>query len=163
MLLRPKQQNRFWAEWQAACRAQGWTKENGFSSSEIDQCRKRLLAIAGFTSLTLVDPLAGFDRVLEQLAILRTDLSGVHSAATMARTRLQYAIRALADAPYWQAITQDRFGTTDLDALTDDQLTQLRNTLTVRIRPLRKARKQTVAASRESAAVSSVEEIVNPF
>jgi hypothetical protein len=48
------------------------------------------------------------------------------------RIRLKYAIRALAPATsYWSKISRDRFGT---DALSVEQLTQLRNTLKERRR-----------------------------
>ena len=49
------------------------------------------------------------------------------------RIRLKYAVNALAPAAeYWAEIARDRFGTDDLDALSIEQLTQLRNTLAAR-------------------------------
>lgn len=109
MLLSQPQQTKFWAIWNKACEVQGWTREAGFSAADITAARKRLLSLAGFTSLTLVDPLEGFDRVLEQLAILRDDMSGVASAAGMKFTRLKVAIRTLADEAFIAKLVADRF------------------------------------------------------
>jgi len=48
------------------------------------------------------------------------------------RIRLKYAINALAPAAgYWSRIARDKFGTDDLDALSIEQLTQLRKHLEV--------------------------------
>jgi hypothetical protein len=38
----------------------------------------------------------------------------------------------LAPQPYWEKVSQDKFHTTDLDALSLKQLTDLRNTLAAR-------------------------------
>lgn len=72
MLLSKSQSQRFWREWSAACRYQGW-KET-LSADEIDAKRKELLARCGFKSLTLVDKTSGFDRVLAELRALQDDL-----------------------------------------------------------------------------------------
>ena len=61
----------FWRLWNNACQAQGWTKENGFTSTMVDEQRRELLGSLGFRSLNAVGSRDGFDRVklaLEQLA-----------------------------------------------------------------------------------------------
>jgi hypothetical protein len=61
------------------------------------------------------------------------DLAGQLRQLNQPRIRLKYAVHALAPAPeYWAKISRDRFGTDDLDALSIEQLTQLRNTLAAR-------------------------------
>jgi len=64
MILSPKQVKEFWRLWPQACRAQGWPK------GEWDLHRKAFLRECGFTSLTLVDRVDGFTKVLKELQIL---------------------------------------------------------------------------------------------
>jgi len=150
MLLTKAQQRRFWAGWQAACKAQGWTKANSWTGLQIDNERHALLEKCGFDSLTKVDPLAGFDRVLAELRSVSqpANLDAQLRQAKMPRTRLLYAIASLdkqisggarspsapdyAPSPYVAAIMKDRFNTVELDRLSLEQLTQLRNTLAAR-------------------------------
>lgn len=69
MLLTKSQLSRFWREWSTV------VKKNGWDSATADQRRKALLSRAGFTSLTVVDTRAGFDRVLAELGTERDDLT----------------------------------------------------------------------------------------
>lgn len=70
MLLTDAQVKRFWRDWSAACKAQGWTRAAGLTAAQIDQHRRALIERAGFRSLTEVDRSAGFGRVLSELGIL---------------------------------------------------------------------------------------------
>lgn len=70
MKLSPSQVRRFWQLWPQACRANGWTKENGLSSLDIDAKRKEVLRECGFKSLTEVDRTNGFTKVKNKLEIL---------------------------------------------------------------------------------------------
>ena len=54
----------------------GWTKANGMSAAEIDAKRKEFLLRCGFDSLTKVDRVDGFTKVLKELLVLQgTDLN----------------------------------------------------------------------------------------
>ena len=105
-----------------------------------------MLRRAGFDSLTQVDPLAGFDRVLAELAALNRpdDIRPQLSSIEQPRRRLWYAIQKLGDQistsrlsdgtnAYVGAIMSDRFGHLDPDRLSLQQLEQLRNTLAARL------------------------------
>jgi hypothetical protein len=143
MLLTKPQQQRFWREWSAVKRsllAQSWT------DAQIETERHALLERAGFDSLTQVDHLAGFDRVLSELALLTqpSNLEPQLRESQMPRTRLVFAINALAkkitpsllghgQSVYLATILADRWGHTDLDRLSLADLTQLRNTLAARL------------------------------
>ena len=128
MLLTRPQVRRFWREWVAACKAKGWTAAQSWTGAEIYAERHALLARAGFTSLTLVDPRAGFDRVLAELAALHSpaDIAPQLRAQAQPRTRLLYSIGHAGAAPYViAAIARADFGTDDLDQLTEEQLRRL--------------------------------------
>lgn len=71
MNLSPAQVQRFWREWPKACKSMTWTKESGMTSAQIDAKRKEFLAGCGFKSLTEVDRVAGFTRVLNELLVLQ--------------------------------------------------------------------------------------------
>lgn len=132
MLLTKPQLSRFWRTWSRIIASRGW------SPAEAEAQRKALLARAGFSSLTLVDRTAGFDRLLAELAVLQDDLSRAHEASPAptlslpaghgtqvqpdnpgTRRRLLYLIRrhasALGGHAYLRALVRDRFGR-DLDA-----------------------------------------------
>jgi hypothetical protein len=145
MELTKAQQQRFWREWGAAKREQGWLPENGWSAEQIENERYALLRRAGFESLTEVDRLAGFDRLLAELAALSrpADLEAQMREQEMPRRRLEYAINKLAKGispgqlsggvnPYLGAILSDRFGHCDLGRLSLEELEQVRNTLAAR-------------------------------
>jgi len=143
MLLTRAQQSRFWREWSVACHVQGWTKANGWTDYQIDNERHSMLERAGFDSLTKVDHLEGFDRVLSELAALSkpADLDAQVRQQQMPRIRALHAIRELDSklsisrsfpSPYLQAILRDKFGHADLDRLNLDELIMVRNTLAAR-------------------------------
>lgn len=129
MNLSREQLNRFWRDWSAGCRTQGWTSENGWTPAEIDAKRKELIERAGFHSLTMVDRVGGFTRVLKELAALQDDLAGMLRADQNVRRTALWIIRQRYAPGYWREISLDRFGTEDLEALSDAQVIQLRNTL----------------------------------
>jgi len=86
MLLSPDQVKRFWYLWKQVCIANGWTKEHGLSTADIDAKRKEVLRECGFDSLTRVDKRDGFTKVKNKLLILiGTDLkAGLEANDTVA-------------------------------------------------------------------------------
>ena len=151
MILSKSQQKRFWSEWGAIKRA---LKSQGNTDAQIENERYALLDRAGFQSLTEVDAATGFDRVLAELAAINkpSDLEAQLRQQQMPRIRLlhaiashDYAFRNQSGAsepnnlsPYTQAILRNKFGHSDLDRLSIEQLTQLRNTLVARAARKRK-------------------------
>src|SRR5690349_1327011 len=77
---------------------------------------------------------ADFDKVLAQFRSISrpADVSAQLQQIDQPRRRLLWKIRHMADTPYWQQIAQDKFGHANLDDLSTEQLTQLRNTLAAR-------------------------------
>ena len=156
MFLTPSQTDRFWREWNNITRTHAWDKPE----SEIQ--RKLLLNRAGFTSLTLVDKLDGFDRVLAELAaILKPDdLEAQMRESNMPRTRLLFAVGRLSTPlspgrshlSYACAIARDKFGTADIESLHDGQLLDLRNTLAARLCAQRRSDLQNPASGHQIAA-----------
>ncbi|GEM_PF-1630727 len=152
MLLTQPQVNRFWSKradkpgWPVVVAIYGW------STSEAETQRKALLARCGFTSLTQVDPDKGFTRVLEEIAIFLNDLNGLQHAAQNKRRQKLFKIRSYEK---WLGIAQDRFHTTDLDSLTDQQIDELLWTCSdrqVEHRPKTVARRRQANAARRKAA-----------
>lgn len=80
MKLSEDQVKLFWRLWAAACRYQGWTRQRGLTSAQIDVKRKELLARLGFGSLHDVDRRAGFGRVKSELLALADNLRGAVEA-----------------------------------------------------------------------------------
>lgn len=129
MLLTRSQQLRFWRDWSAV--KSGFQKA-AWTEAEIETERRATIARAGFSSLTLVDKLAGFDRLLSQLASLGqpANLNAQLRQENMPRHRLLYACRKLADEPYIVALAaSDRFKSADWTSMTLENLLMLRNTL----------------------------------
>src|SRR4051812_21710202 len=92
MNISPSQLKRFWNKqngWPAIVAKHGW------DSTQAETERKAMLARAGFDSLTLVDPGAGFSRVLNELAALNDDLAGMLKAQANERRVLEYKIEEL--------------------------------------------------------------------
>lgn len=161
MLLTKSQLTLFWRAWGAACKAQGWTRTAGLTTEEINLLRREILTEVGFSSLTEVDPGAGFDRLLARVRGLDDQL---HKGALDQvrpsnghRRRLVWKIEWLiqclgiylwdgaADA-YVRKIVEQKFGRpgeyprpwTELSAdrtegQEDSELDQLRMTLNARI------------------------------
>lgn len=71
MNLTPSQVQRFWREWPKSCKAMNWTKAAGMSAVQIDAKRKEFLLKCGFDSLTKVDRVDGFTKVLKELQVLQ--------------------------------------------------------------------------------------------
>ncbi len=71
MKLSTAQVQRFWREWPKSCKAMGWTRDAGMSAAEIDAKRKEFLARCGFDSLTKVDRVDGFTKVLNELLVMQ--------------------------------------------------------------------------------------------
>ena len=127
---------REWGKVRAACKSQGFpvpdrhslhVKALGQDKSHLDFSNE------------------DFDRVLAEFrAISQPDnLAAQLRQQDMPRRRLLYSIRRLADEPYWRAIAQDKFGTSDETRLDLVQLAQLRITLTARSRS--RSRRQAAA------------------
>lgn len=143
MLLTKSQQQRFWREWSAACKTQGWTKAQSWTGLQIDNERHALLERAGFNSLTTVDRGPGFDRVLAELGRLTDNVARtveVQNPEPGDRRRYLHLIeqhsQALGGLPYALAIARDQFkittGLSTLEDLTTDQMYKLVMTLTAR-------------------------------
>ena len=154
MLLTKPQTHTFWRQWSAVIRLSKWTP------IEAEQQRKAMLARAGFDSLTLVDKLSGFDRVLAEIKALSqpSDVDAQLRQQNQPVIRLRYRIRHHAlQAAYWHDYAINRFATADLDQLNETQLTQLRNFLDDRMVQQRRAgtiavRSQRTQARRQAAA-----------
>lgn len=137
MLLTKSQQLKFWRDWNAIVTDQSWPRAQAESE------RHALLHRAGFDSLTLVDKLEGYSRVLKELAILREDLGAMLRADANPKRVLLFKIKELAEQinpstkngvnPYLGGIMLDQFGHLRLDDLSEQQLTHLRYTLTARL------------------------------
>jgi hypothetical protein len=131
----PKQNALYWREWGAVvryCRAKGLVVP--------DRHDMHLSALGAHRShLAFTDD--DFDKVLAEFrAHSRPDDVGAQlRQLSQPRIRLKYAINSMAQGRnYWIRIARDRFGTEDLDALSAEQLTQLRMTLENRRRAQRR-------------------------
>jgi hypothetical protein len=161
MKLSSEQVQLFWREWSKSCQIMNWTRAAGLTSAEIDVKRKSLLRDCGFDSLTKVDRVDGFTKVLNELRVLQgTSLkAGIESEdQTINRSRtLRYSIAAelipclelyLENVPeYLSSIMEDKNRWWKIDRptrditimdLTTTQLTQFRFTLNARMHTLRK-------------------------
>jgi hypothetical protein len=156
---------RFWREWSEACRVAGWTEENGYGKNEREELRKLLLARAGFTSLTLVTRVEGFDRVLAELSALHHpgDLDAQMAIAENGFRVLRHAILSSPLGAAWRAIAADRWRVKmgesptdeDLVKLDASELRQLRDTL--RDRGVEQHRPETLARRRQKRATMEAE------
>lgn len=126
LLISKPQQHLFWREWSKIVSSHGWAP--GQAETE----RKALLQRIGFTSLTQVDPVNGFTAVLKELAVLQENLTGMIRADGNPRRMMIWNIRSKSADGYWQRIALDRFGTGDLESLSDAQLQQLLYTVSDR-------------------------------
>src|ERR1019366_9217615 len=109
----------------------------GLGPKEEREDARKLVHLRAFgrpVSARDIDHLKMYDAFkAECLAILKpADVTSQVAQVNMPLTRLCNAIRELADEPYWQKIALDKYGTSDLDELDEDQLTKLRNTLSAR-------------------------------
>ena len=130
-----KQNSLYWREWGAVVR---YCKGNNLAAP--DRHALHLVALGTYRS-HLAFTNEDFDRVLAEFRAHSrpADVSAQLRQLAMPRVRLKYAINSLAPAAeYWAKIAHDRFGTEDLDALSIEQLTQLRNTLAARGRAQRR-------------------------
>lgn len=75
MLLTKSQLTLWWRTWSAACQAQGWTRERGWTSAQIDEKRHEILTSLQFASLKNVDN-RGFDRLLARVRMLSDNVNG---------------------------------------------------------------------------------------
>lgn len=75
MLLSKAQLTLFWRTWSATCAVQGWTRDEGWTTAQIDDKRHELLESLGFRSLKDVDN-RGFDKVLARLRSLADQVRG---------------------------------------------------------------------------------------
>jgi hypothetical protein len=76
MLLTEAQLKLFWRTWAAACKAQGWTRENGLKVADVNAKRHEVLQGLGFSSLTRVTKRDGFDRLIARVRTLAGNLQG---------------------------------------------------------------------------------------
>jgi len=155
-----KQNSLYWREWGALVR---YCKAKGLAAPD----RHALHAAAlGADRSHLAFTNEDFDRVLGEFRAHSrpADLGSQLRQLDQPRRRLNYAVRALAPAAeYWGKIARDRFGTEDLDALSLEQLTQLRNTLADRRRARqRRERAGQVGDSTTSLSVCSLRGTAGP-
>ena len=144
----PKQNNLYWREWAAVHRAR--------PSVQRHELHVQALGVdKSMTNLTNSD----FDAVLGVFrAISRpADLDAQLRQLQQRRTRTLHSIRRH-DAPLVASIALDRFGKTDLDLLTDEQLHQLATTLTERCCPQHRTASKKRAAARKAKKTEPVEE-----
>ena len=124
-----KQNSLYWREWGAVVR---YCKAHGLLAPDRHSLH---VAALGADKSHLAFTNEDFDRVLGEFRSFSqpADLAGQLRQLNQPRIRLKYAVNALAPAAeYWAKIARDRFGTDDLEALSIEQLTQLRNTLVSR-------------------------------
>ena len=126
LLISKPQQHLFWREWSKIVSSHGWAP--GLAETE----RKAMLQRIGFTSLTKVDPVNGFTAVLKEMAVLQENLTGMMHADDNPRRMMIWNIRSKSADGYWQSIARDRFGTDNLDSLSDAQLQQILYTVSDR-------------------------------
>jgi hypothetical protein len=131
----PKQNALYWREWGAVVR------QCKASNLPVPERHDLHLEALGAHKSHLAFSNEDFDQVLAQFRTYSrpADLGAQLRQTRQPRIRLAYAVNALASAAYWAAIARDRFGTDDLEALSLEQLTQLRNTLKARRDARRKA------------------------
>lgn len=169
MLLSKDQVSLFWRLWSSACKTQGWTRDAGLTSADIDAHRKAMLAEMGFSSLTQVDRTAGFGRVKARLMTLCDSLKGAIEAdhpemddarrkRHMIRHDLAPCLALYVQDPvgYIESILRDKFHipsncAVDLEALTilpsgssPSQLDQAVMTISARLNSLRSTAGDTV-------------------
>lgn len=117
MLLKPRQLALFWRLWSDACATQGWIGD------EKELRRHEVLENLGFSSLKLVDPTSGFDRVKHRLMALSYRLEGGAGLAFpdigdmrrhlhLIESDVLPRLAALVESPdaYVDAICRDKFG-----------------------------------------------------
>lgn len=124
-----KQNSLYWREWGAVVR---YCKANDLPAPDRHALH---VAALGADRSHLAFTNEDFDRVLAEFRAHSRpdDLAAQLRQLSQPRIRLKYAVNALAPAAeYWAKIARDRFGTDNLDALSIEQLTQLRNTLAAR-------------------------------
>lgn len=154
MKLAPAQQSLFWRVWARVCEYQGWTRERGLTSEDIDARRRETLARCGFDSLRAVDRGRGFDRVLAELGRLRDNLERTAEVDNSdPGTRRRYLHKLAQDAAtlggmhYLLAIARDKFHVTSgLSTIEDLPTGQLRQ-LVVTLHARRHYRRQPAPAS----------------
>jgi hypothetical protein len=126
-----KQNSLYWREWGALVR---YCKRHNLPAPDRHSMH---MAALGADRSHLAFTNQDFDRVLAEFRAHSRpeDLDAQLRQIDQPRIRLKYAVKALAPAAaYWSKIARDKFGTDDLDALSIEQLTQLRNTLADRRR-----------------------------
>jgi hypothetical protein len=168
MPLNQKQLDLHWREFAAAKRACA-----AAGHSEPDRHALYVQALGKDKSLTKFNN-GDLDKVLAVFRALSrpSDFDGQVELANMDRTRLEYSIRDLASQitvrpvhladAYWQAIARDKFGLrypansavrvefSELSDLSIEQLTQLRNTLEVRLASKKKKERETAQSDRSA-------------
>lgn len=139
------QRNAYWSMFGQVCAKM---RLADLSHDERNAFRRELHERAGLgpISVKAIDHLKGYDAIKGVfLAILRPgDLNAQMRQEYMSCTRLIVRIRSLAPEAYWTKIMHDKFGACDIDELDESELTQLRNTVEVRVAA--KARENFAAA-----------------
>lgn len=125
MLLTKAQLTLWWRTWSTACKAQGWTRENGWNSEQIDAKRHEILKELGYKSLRDVDN-RGFDKLLSRTRLLASRLEGAidevqpsNGDARRLLWRIEWLIKCLEvyipgrGETYVDSVVSDKFDHTD--------------------------------------------------
>lgn len=154
MLLSKKQATTFWKQWSSV---KTQLRHEGFTDAQIEAERHAMLLRSGFTSLTLVDRTAGFDRVLGELGRMQDNVARtvetlpaktltIHAGPKALRQvpntpgerrrvlwKIEQLSKPLGGKPYVLAVARDKFhiteGVTVIENLSIEQLHQLKMTL----------------------------------
>lgn len=125
MRLSKAQLSLWWREWARACTAQGWTRENGWTSAAVDDQRHAILREFGHETLHTVDNRA-FDRILARVRTLQSRLDGAvdevrpqNGDARRLLWRIEWLIKCIEvyrpgqGEAYVAGVVQDKFPGTD--------------------------------------------------
>lgn len=77
----------YWRLWKAACDAQGWTRERGLKTADIDAKRRRCLAECGVESMKDLDSGTGFTNWKNLCLRLTGDLNAAVAEVRRPRTK----------------------------------------------------------------------------
>lgn len=121
----PAQNALYWREWAAVRRVEPAADRHALHVRALGRDKSH----TAFSNADF-DKVLGVFRAITQPENLGSQLRQIR----MPRTRLLHAIARLADAAYARKIAADKFGTRELESLSDAQLDQLRLTLHSRSR-----------------------------
>lgn len=130
------QEFRYFTLWRSACNAQGWSPSDNAKRHEIH------VKTLGYDTSHKFMNNREVDRIFVELTLLADDTNLNAAIACVnpdiqERKRLIWRIKSLAKEGYYRSICVDSYKTTQLEDLSITQLTQLRNTISNRMRKKR--------------------------